>query len=112
MTYTSVKLDAPFFHSVEDRFFPYQCCSSISCLSSRRGVRGADHTDAERGIDGVGQAHTVSDNGTVLCGAQSYGEIVFTGCRIPAYFKGADIAMKVLALEKRESVQKSGMLTA
>ena len=41
----------------------------------------------------MGQAQAIADGGSIFCGAQSNGEIVFTRGRISPYFEGADITV-------------------
>lgn len=43
----------------------------------------------------MGQAQAIADGGSIFCGAQSNGEIVFTRGRISPYFEGADITHRV-----------------
>ena len=41
----------------------------------------------------MGQADTVANSGRILHAAQSHSEVVLGGGRVPAYFKGTDVAM-------------------
>ena len=49
----------------------------------------------------MGQADTVADSGRILYAAQSHSEVVLGGGRVPAYFKGTDVAMLATAVNER-----------
>lgn len=69
MTYASVEFDTSFFYGVKDCFLTHECRARVPGLGGSRGVRRADHADAEGGVDGVGQAEAITDSGPIFRGA-------------------------------------------
>lgn len=56
------------------------------------GIRRANHGYAEVGLDGVGEAETIADDGAVFGGAEAEVEFVFTTCGWAADFGCAEVS--------------------
>lgn len=100
MAQAAIELDAPFLDHVEDVLFTYERgAGGFGCFSCAAFGVG-DHADAHVGLDGVGEAHAVADDGAVFERLEADMELVFGGGRIAAYFGGAKVAEEgMLAFE-------------
>lgn len=66
MAYTSIKLYPPLLHGIEYGFFSDEGCSSGYGLFGNGRVWGADDTNANGGVDSVGETNTVADCRAIL----------------------------------------------
>lgn len=77
MAEAAIKLDAPFLDHVEDVLLTYERGAGGFGGFSGTAFGVGDHADAHVGLDGVGEAHAVADDGAVFERLEADVELVF-----------------------------------
>lgn len=92
MAEAALEVDRAGFDGVENGLLADEGGSGGLGGAGGGAVRGRDDADAEVGLDGVGEAQAVADDGAVFEGAQAEVEFVFGLGGGVADFGGAEVA--------------------